>query len=329
MTWRARLAGTAGRSPGIGRVSSARQRGSAPRRLGCPVSAGPAGPAAGGPQAGPAEVDQQQGDEEQVQQVVQRLGGEVVLADPVADGEDEHREPLGPPARPHPAGDHAHRHEAQQVHDQRPETHDRDQVAAAGRVLGQRDQIEEAGPAEVGRKLRGGVPGPGDVVDETGDPVGRGEPWLRLGDDGDPIQAHHDGHQGGAKQQRPRAGQAQRRDEGQGQQRDPGERRGRHDRDQAETAHPAQRGGHPAQRREEQHSPRDRPSPEKGRRQPIAPVRHTAPAGRTAPAWRAGAGPWGRPGSADPFALRASYGHESSPAARPLAARPMPAAAGR
>ena len=315
------LAGPAGRHRWqVTRDRSGQQRSPvrcAPRRLSCPVSAGPAGSAGGGPQTGPAEVDQQQGDEKQVEQVVQRLGGEVVLADPVADGEDEHREPLGPPARPHPAGDHAHRHEAQQVHGQRPDTHDRDQVAAADRVLGQRDQIEEAGPAEVGGQLRGGVPGPGDVVDETGDPVGRGEPWLRLGDGRDPVQAHNDGHQGGSQQQRLRAGQAQRRDEGQGQQRDAGQRRGRHDRDQAQTVHPAQCGGHPPQRREEQQDARHGPGPEHGRRQPAPPVRHAAPARHTTRAGQAGAGARGRPGFADPGTLRVAYSHEPAPPALP------------
>ena len=323
------LAGPAGRHRRqVARDRSGQQR--SPARCAAPAAQPPGQRRSGrtgrlaagrwGPQAGPAEVDQQQGDEEQVQQVVERLGRKVVLADPVADGEDEHREPLGPPARPHPAGDQAHRHEAQQVHRQRPETQDRDQVAAADRVLGQRDQIEEAGPAEVGGQLRGSVPGPGDVVDETGDPVGRGEPRLRLGDDGDPIQAHHDGHQGGAQQQRLRAGQAQRRDEGQGQQRDPGQRRGRHDRDQAQTVHPAQCGGHPPQRREEQHDARDGPGREHGRRQPappVPPVRHAAPATHTAPTGQAGAGTRGRPGSADCGTLRVAYSHEPAPPARP------------
>ena len=68
-----------------------------------------------------AEVGDQQREEEQVQQVVERLGREVVLADPVAHGEDEQRQPLGPPGGVQPLDDQAHRHQRQQVDGHRPE----------------------------------------------------------------------------------------------------------------------------------------------------------------------------------------------------------------
>src|ERR1700759_5167691 len=99
-----RLAVTAGMSPGSGWSSRNRCRNAGGnlwvkpdswKRRGRRAARRPGGAGAGGPGGRLlAEVGDQQGQEEQVQQVVERLGGEVVLADPVAHSEDEQRQPL-------------------------------------------------------------------------------------------------------------------------------------------------------------------------------------------------------------------------------------------
>ena len=62
-----------------------------------------------------AEPGEQQRDDQQVEQVTDRLGREVVLAHPVTDGKHEGREPLRAPARPQPHQDHGERHQGKQI----------------------------------------------------------------------------------------------------------------------------------------------------------------------------------------------------------------------
>jgi len=165
---RFRLAGTAGKSPGMGgSVSPATQ--TASRR----AAAGPTGAAPSVLRFRwmircglPAEVRHQQSDEEQVEQVVEGLRGKVVLPTQLPTEKMNSANHFARqlacirlmirPSAPGPAGPPP-----------APETQDRDQVTAACYVLGQRDQIEEAGPAEVRRKVGRRMPGPADVVNEA------------------------------------------------------------------------------------------------------------------------------------------------------------------
>ena len=110
----------------------------------------------------------------------------------------------------------------------------------AGHAFHEGDQREEPGPAEVGRDTWRVVPGPADVLDEPGDLVSGGEPRLGLGDDGDPVQADHDGNEHRAEHDRVVFAQAESEDEGEREQPGPGEgRRGQHG-DEPEAVHPVQ-----------------------------------------------------------------------------------------
>jgi hypothetical protein len=62
-----------------------------------------------------AEPGEQQRDDQQIEQITDRLRGEVVLAHPVTDTKHEGREPLRAPARPQPHQDHGERHQGKQI----------------------------------------------------------------------------------------------------------------------------------------------------------------------------------------------------------------------
>ena len=63
------------------------------------------------------------GNEDEVEDVVERLRREVVLPDPVADAEEEGRQPPGPPGDVQPAHEQEERRQAGQVDGDRPDPH--------------------------------------------------------------------------------------------------------------------------------------------------------------------------------------------------------------
>ena len=174
------------------------------------VAASGRGP--GGPACRTGEPVDEDGDEDQVEQVVERLRREVVLPDPVADAEEEGGQPLSPPGDVQPAHEEEEHRQAGQVDGDWPDPHQPQETVNPRGVGHECDEREEAWPAEVGGQAWGGMTGLADVVDEPGDLVGRCEPRFGLGEDRDSVQADDQSdEQGGQSRQQGACGETARR----------------------------------------------------------------------------------------------------------------------
>ncbi len=224
----------------------------------------------------PAEPGQQDRDEDQVEQVVEGLRREIVLADPVAKAEQQGGEPPGSPADPQCPGRQHERHEQQEIDYRRPPGHQRQQAVHSSRPGDERDQREKSRPAEVSRQVRRDAAVLGDIVHETGDLVRRGESRQRLDEPGHAVQAEDQ-----RDQQRLSTGGYGRRSasiatKGDNEHGQPGQRGEREHGDQAETVHRAE--GDPAQRQQEEQQPARRHGRDQGGPPPgAAAVRGTIP----------------------------------------------------
>ncbi len=131
------------------------------------------------PDDGPvgAEPTYQDSEDEEVEEVAERLWGQVILVDPIGDVEEPDSQPNQPPVGGHPPEEQEQGSEVEQVEeDRRPGGHRRD-AAQTGRTGEEGGQREEAGPVEVGIDRRVDRAGPGDVIGDTSvppDDVGTG-----------------------------------------------------------------------------------------------------------------------------------------------------------
>src|SRR5260370_332952 len=152
-------------------------------------------------------------DEQQIEQVVEGLRGEVVLADPVAHAEQERREPLRAPRQAQVTHDQEQWYQAEQVDADRPQPEHGHEVVLADHALDHGYQLEETGPAEVRGDAGRRVARAADELGEPGDLVRGGEPRHGLYDRGHPVAADDQGYDHRAKQRGVWPGEGEREDE--------------------------------------------------------------------------------------------------------------------